>query len=48
MGAQGVEAHGMLMRGSADDPVRSAYFSGLLPISVDETAESVCRSQIYS
>ena len=32
---------------SVDDPVRSAYFNGLLPISVIERAEGVCRSQMY-
>ena len=39
-----MKAQSMLTRGSADDPVRSAYFSGLLPISVSEVAEGVVRS----
>ena len=45
---QGVKAQRMFVRGSVDDPVRSAHDSGSLSISVCEMAEDVCRSQTLS
>ena len=45
---QGVKAQRVFVRGSVDDPVRSAHDSGSLSISVCEMAEDVCRSQTLS